>query len=162
MKEVISQEVIENFLNGGDDENYIVGIEYDYPTNTIFKIIQDPEQGKIVKSDTSFIPFIWVGDLSGLNFYGGSKALQKKRMQQYGIIIEKLDAHDNDRLLNGLNYIVKSLKSYSDLMSFFRQGGLNPWDENTRQYFTILNPVEQYLIQKKKRLSSRIVSQLTY
>lgn len=152
MKEVISQEVIENFLNGGDDEKYIVGIEYDYPTNTIFKIIQDPEQGKIVKADTSFIPFIWVGDLSGLNFYGGSKALQKKRMQEYGIVIEKLDAHNNDRLMNGLNYIVKSLKSYSDLMSFFRQGGLNPWDENTRQYFTILNPVEQYLIQKKKRL----------
>ena len=152
MKEVISQEVIENFLNGGDDENYIVGIEYDYPTNTIFKIIQDPEQGKIVKTDTSFIPFIWVGDLSGLNFYGGSKALQKKRMQEYGIVIEKLNAHDNDRLMNGLNYIVKSLKSYSDLMSFFRQGGLNPWDESTRQYFTILNPVEQYLIQKKKRL----------
>ena len=152
MKEVISQEVIEDFLNGGDDEMYIVGIEYDYPTNTIFKIIQDPEKGKIVKADTSFIPFIWVGDLSGLNFYGGSKALQKKRMQEYGIVIEKLDAHDNDRLMNGLNYIVKSLKSYSDLMSFFRQGGLNPWDENTRQYFTILNPVEQYLIQKKKRL----------
>ena len=49
MKEVISQEVIENFLNGGDDEMYIVGIEYEYPTNTIYKIIQDPEQGKIIK-----------------------------------------------------------------------------------------------------------------
>ena len=72
MKEVISQEVIEGFLNGGDDEMYIVGVEYDYPTNTIYKIIQDPEQGKIIKSDT-FTPFMWVGDLSGLNFYNNSK-----------------------------------------------------------------------------------------
>ena len=97
MKEVISQEVIENFLNGGDDEKYIVGIEYDYPTNTIYKIIQDPEQGKIVKPDTSFTPFLWVGDLSGLNFYNNSKSIQKKRMGEFGIIIEKLETYGNDR-----------------------------------------------------------------
>ena len=151
MKEVISQEVIENFLNGGDDENYIVGVEYDYPTNTIFKIIQDPEKGKIVKPDT-FTPFIWVGDLSGMNFYNNSKTIQKKRMGEFGILIEKLDTHGNERLENGMTHIVKSMKSYTDLISFFRMGGLNPWDEKCRHLFTILNPVEQYLIQKRKRL----------
>jgi hypothetical protein len=89
MKEVISQEVIEGFLNGGDPEEFIVGVEYDYPTNTIYKIIQDPIQGKIIKPDT-FTPFIWVGDLSGLGFYQNSKAIQKKRMGELGILIEKL------------------------------------------------------------------------
>jgi DNA polymerase I len=151
MKEVISQEVIENFLNGGDDEMYIVGVEYDYPTNTIYKIIQDPEQGKIVKPD-SFTPFLWVGDLTGMNFYGNSKAMQKKRMSEFGILIEKLDTHGNERLENGMTHIVRSIKSYTDLVSFFRMGGLNPWDEKCRHLFTILNPVEQYLIQKRKRL----------
>ena len=151
MKEVISQEVIEGFLNGGDDEMYIVGVEYDYPTNTIWKIIQDPIEGKIIKSDT-FTPFIWVGDLTGLNFYNGSKSMQKKRMGEFGILIEKLDTHGNERLENGMTHIVKSIKSYTDLISFFRMGGLNPWDEKVRQHFTVLNPVEQYLIQKKKRL----------
>ena len=151
MKEVISQEVIEGFLNGGDDEMYIVGVEYDYPTNTIWKIIQDPIEGKIIKSDT-FTPFIWVGDLTGLNFYNNSKAMQKKRMGEFGILIEKLDTHNNERLENGMTHIVKSIKSYTDLISFFRMGGLNPWDEKVRQHFTVLNPVEQYLIQKKKRL----------
>jgi DNA polymerase elongation subunit (family B) len=151
MKEVISQEVIENFLNGGDDEKYIVGVEYDYPSNKIYKIIQDPERGKIIKEDT-FTPFIWVGDLSGLDFYNNSKATQKKRMGEFGILIEKLDTQGNERLENGQKYLVKSIKSYTDLISFFRMGGINPWDEKYRQYFTILNPVEQYLIQKKKRL----------
>ena len=151
MKEVISQEIIESFLNGTDPEEFIVGVEYDYPSNKIYKIIQDPEQGKIVKSD-SLTPFMWVGDLSGLNFYGNSKSLQKKKMGEHGIIIEKLETHGNERLENGMKYLVKSIKSYTDLISFFRMGGLNPWDEKIRQYFTILSPVEQYLIQTKKRL----------
>ena len=151
MKEVISQEVIESFLNGGDPEEFIVGVEYDYPSNTIYKVIQDPIQGKIIKTDT-FTPFIWVGDLSGLNFYGGSKSVQKRRMGEFGILIEKLETQGNERLENGMTHLVKSIKSYTDLISFFRMGGLNPWDEKYRQYFTVLNPVEQYLIQKKKRL----------
>jgi DNA polymerase elongation subunit (family B) len=151
MKEVISQEVIESFLNGGDPEEFIVGVEYDYPTNKIYKIIQDPEQGKIIRED-SFTPFMWVGDLSGLNFYGNSKSIQKKRMGEFGILIEKLETGGNERLEAGMKYLVKSIKSYTDLISFFRMGGLNPWDEKCRQFFTILSPVEQYLIQKRKRL----------
>jgi DNA polymerase, archaea type len=151
MKDVISQEVIEQFLNGGDDEEFIVGVEYDYPTNTIYKIIQDPEQGKIVKPD-SFTPFIWVGDLSNLGFYKDSKSIQKKKMVEHGILIDKLDTHGNERLENGMKYLVKSLKSYTNLINFFRDGGLDPWDEKVRHNFTVLNPVEQFLIQKKKRL----------
>ncbi len=151
MKEVISQEVIESFLNGGDPEEFIVGVEYDYPSNKIYKIIQDPIQGKIIKEDT-FTPFMWVGDLSGLNFYGNSKSIQKKRMGEFGILIEKLETGGNERLEAGMKFLVKSIKSYTDLISFFRMGGLNPWDEKYRQFFTILSPVEQYLIQKRKRL----------
>ncbi len=151
MKEVISQEVIESFLNGGDPEEFIVGVEYDYPSNKIYKIIQDPIQGKIIRED-SFTPFMWVGDLSGLNFYGNSKSIQKKRMGEFGILIEKLETGGNERLEAGMKYLVKSIKSYTDLISFFRMGGLNPWDEKCRQFFTILSPVEQYLIQKRKRL----------
>jgi DNA polymerase elongation subunit (family B) len=151
MKEVISQEVIENFLNGGDDEKYIVGVEYDYPTNTISKIIQDPDKGKIVKSD-SFVPFLWVGDLTEFNFYGGSKAKQKQMMGKYGIIIEKLETHGDERLESGMKFLVKSIKTYTDLISFFKTGGIDPWGENTKKCFTILSPVEQYLVQTRKRL----------
>ena len=72
MEKIISQEIIEKFLNGEDPEEYIVGVEYDYATNKIYKIIQDPEKGKIIKSDT-YIPFLWVGDLAGFNFYNNSR-----------------------------------------------------------------------------------------
>jgi len=151
MSEVISQEVIESFLNGWDPEEYIVGVEYDYQTNKIYKIIQDPVRGKVVKPDT-LTPFLWVGDLSSCNFYQGSKSIQKKKMGEYGIIIDKLETQGNDRLENGQNFLVKSLKGYRELISFFKQGGIDPWGDNFKHLFTILSPVEQYLIQKKKRL----------
>lgn len=151
MDNIISQEVIENFLNGWDPEQHIVGIEYDYRSNKIYKIIQDPEKGKIIKED-SFIPFCWVGDLAEFNFYNGSKSLQKKKMGEYGILIEPVDTHDNERLENGLTFMVKSLKGYSAMVNFFKQGGIDPWGERFRSQFSILSPAEQFLVQKKKRL----------
>ena len=151
MKEVISQEVIESFLNGEDPEMYIVGIEYDYRTNTIYKIIQDPEKGKIVKQDT-MVPFLWVGDLSEFNFYQKSKSLQKQKMVEHSIMIEPLETHDNPRLEKGLKYIVKSFKGYTNLINFFKQGGIDPWSEKYKKHFQILSVAEQYLVQKRKRL----------
>jgi DNA polymerase elongation subunit (family B) len=93
-----------------------------------------------------------VGDLSGYNFYKNSKTLQKRAMTNHGILIEKLETHGNERLEDGLKYLVKSTKSYTNLTSFFREGGIDPWDEKFRHLFQILSPVEQYLIDKKKRL----------
>ena len=151
MEKIISQEIIGKFLNGGDPEEFIVGIEYDYKTNTIYKIIQDPVKGKIVKQDT-IIPFLWVADLTGLSFYQNDKSLQKRKMLEYGILIEPLQTYDDVRLEAGLRYLVKSIKGYSELLAFFKQGGIDPWGEKTKKYFQILNPAEQYLIQKKKRL----------
>ena len=151
MQEIISQEVIEDFLNGSDPEPYIVGVEYDYRTNTIYKIIQHPERGKVINEDT-FTPFLWVGDLYDFNFYEKSKAAQKAAMRKHGIIIEKLETGGNDRLEAGLKYLVKSLKGYQNLIAFFKDGGVDPWGENFKSQFQILSPVEQYLVQKKKRL----------
>lgn len=151
MSEIISQEIIEQFLNGEDPEKYIVGLEYSYIDNAIYKIIQDPIKGKIVKKDT-FTPFLWVGDLTGLNFYKNNKILQKNKMAEHGILIKKLDTHNNIRLENGLTYLVKSIKSYNNLINFFKQGGIDPWSDKYKKYFMTLTPQEQYLIQKKKRL----------
>ena len=114
MSEIISQEIIENFLNGSDSEEYIVGVEYDYRTNKIFKIIQHPEKGKFIKQD-NIVPFLWVGDLTGLNFYKNDKILQKNKMGEHGILIEKLQTGGNKRLENGLTYLVKSIKGYTNV-----------------------------------------------
>ena len=147
MSDFLPEEVIERFLNGEDDEKYIVSVEYNYRDNQIYKIIQDPEKGKVIRKD-KFTPYLWVGDLTGYNFYKNSKTEQRKKMKSHGISIKPLDTHGNERLENGLKYMVKCSKSYTNLTSFFREGGIDPWSDEYRHLFVILNPVEQYLIQK--------------
>jgi DNA polymerase elongation subunit (family B) len=146
-----SEEEIKSFLEGNDPEKYIVSVEFDYMTDSIYKIIEDPENGKIIKKD-NFIPFAWVGDLREFNFYNSSKSQQKSAMTKHGIIIEKLRTDGNERLEKGHSFMVKSLKGYRSLIQFFRDGGIDPWGEKTRLYITILSPVEQYLVSKEKRL----------
>jgi len=148
---MVTTEQIEAFLVGSDEEKYIVALEYDYRTDKVYKVIQDPEKGKQIKSDT-FTPFAWVGDLRGKNFYGGSKAQQKDAMTHNGIMIETLNTMGDPRMESGLKYIVKSTKSYSSLVNFFRKGGLDPWSRDNSDCITILPPVEMYLVQKEKRL----------
>ena len=78
---MISQEEIKAFLEGNDPEEHIVAIEFDYVTDSIYKIKEVPGKPKEIKKDT-FVPFAWVGDLRGLNFYQSSKALQKEAMSK--------------------------------------------------------------------------------
>ena len=148
---MISTEEIESFLHGNDPEEFIVAIEFDYASNSIYKIKEIPGKGKEIRKDT-FIPFAWVGDLRNLNFYGNSKEAQKAAMTKYGIMIEKLETHGNERLEKGMTFMVRSLKDYRELIQFFRDGNLDPWGEKGKDKIMILPPVEQYLISKEKRL----------
>ena len=151
MTEKATPEEIEAFLLGNDPEKYIVALEYGWRSSKIYKIKEYPDRGKVIETDT-FIPFCWVGDLSKKNFYNGSKQAQKQAISKHGILIEKLHSGDDERLNNGLTYLIKTTKTYRDLVSFFRQGGINPWDSDNRDAIMILPPIEQYLVQKEKRL----------
>jgi len=115
---MISNQEIEEFLHGNDPEEFIVAIEFDYVSNSIYKIKEIPGKGKDIRKD-QFIPFAWVGDLRNLNFYNNSKIAQKEAMTKYGIVINKLETKGNERLEKGLTFMVKSLKGYRELIQFF-------------------------------------------
>ena len=148
---MISTEEIESFLHGNDPEEFIIAVEFDYASNSIYKIKEIPGKGKEIRKD-QFIPFAWVGDLRNLKFYNDSKMAQKEAMSKYGIVIDKLETRDNERLSKGLTFMVKSLKGYRELIQFFRDGGCDPWSDKVKDKILVLPPVEQYLIQKEKRL----------
>ena len=46
---MIPAEEIEEFLKGSDPEQYIVSVEFDYVSDSIYKIIEDPVKGKSLK-----------------------------------------------------------------------------------------------------------------
>ena len=148
---MIDSEIISSFLEGNDPEEFIVACEFDYASDSIYKIKEIPGKGKEIRKDT-FIPFCWVGDLHNMGFYQNSKGLQKEAMTKHGIVITKLDTHDDPRMEKGLTFMVKSLKGYRSLIQFFREGGADPWGEKFKEKILILPPVEQYFISKEKRL----------
>jgi DNA polymerase elongation subunit (family B) len=58
----------------------------------------------------------------------------------------------DERMEQGLKYLVKTTKTYSNLVNFFKGGGLDPWNRDNSGDIQILPPTEQYLCQKGKRL----------
>ena len=48
--------------------------------------------------------------------------------------------------------MLKTTKSYCNLVNFFKGGGLDPWGRGNSGQIMILPPTEQYLCQKGKRL----------
>ena len=148
---MIDSEIISSFLEGNDPEEFIVACEFDYASDSIYKIKEIPGKGKEIRKDT-FIPFCWVGDLHNMGFYQNSKGLQKEAMTKHGIVITKLDTHGDPRMEKGLTFMVKSLKGYRSLIQFFREGGADPWSDKFKEKILILPPVEQYFISKEKRL----------
>ena len=48
---MISQEEIEQFLQGNDPEEYIVSVEYDYLSDKIYRIKEVPGKGKQISRD---------------------------------------------------------------------------------------------------------------
>ena len=48
---MIDPQEIESFLHGNDPEEHIVAIEYDYATESVYKIKEIPGKGKEIKKD---------------------------------------------------------------------------------------------------------------
>lgn len=145
----------EKFIYGQDDEKYIVNIEYDAKTNTIFKFKQDPERG-LIHEEEKLTSFLWMKNLKALskkkNFYKDSRTTLDAAMKEYGVTIEPLEISNNRRIAFGYKYILKCTKGHNKMLEFFRKGGMNIYADDTKDHFKILKPVEQYLISTGKRL----------
>jgi DNA polymerase elongation subunit (family B) len=156
----IPMESVEKFLSGHGEEKYIVNIEYESDTNTIYKIKDIPEQGIVIEKE--FLKsFMWIKNLNEVkkicNFYHNNDLTIKIKMKEYGIQIKKLRHDDHPRLVNGYTYLVTCEQGHKRMLSFFADGGINFYNKfekriNLKEYFTILSPIEQYFISTGNRL----------
>ena len=153
----IPLDVIEQFLNGHDDEKYIVNIEYDAETNLIHKVKQDPDLGNYIETEP-LMAFMWIKNLNKIkeqvNFYGNSDSKIKAARKKFGIDIQSLETSDHPKLIEGYKYLVTCTQGHNRMLQFFKEGGIYIYDtrNNIRDHFLMLSPVEQYLIHTGKRL----------
>ena len=153
----VSVEEIKDYLEGYDDQKYIVAVESNYYSREIFLIIHDPEKGKRIEKH-KLKPFLWMKTPEIQNLYKGDRREIKKKMQEYSIKISPLNPNDEsgnpiERLENGYKFMVSSSKStYGELIRFFKDGGMDIFSEEHRSNFLTISPTEQFLIQTGKRL----------
>jgi len=151
-----SVEEIRDYLEGYDEQKYIVGIESSYRDNKIHLIVHDPENGKSIEKH-KLKPFLWMKSPDMTIFYGGDRRTLKSKMREYKIKFIPLSTEDENgenvsRLENGYKFLVQCRGTYGDLLNFFKEGGMGVYDEEHRNNFLAISPTEQFLIQTGKRL----------
>jgi DNA polymerase elongation subunit (family B) len=152
----ISNEVIENFLQGSDPQKYIVAIEAGYNEPTVTLVINDPETGKRLETHP-FKPFLWFKkDITEI-LYEGKRLKTMEAAKSYGVKITALRTSNSegfspDRLEHGYKYMATCNKSYNDLIHFFKAGGVDVFNKDFSKNFVMFRADEQFLIQTGKRL----------
>lgn len=147
---------IKEYLEGYDEQKYIVGVESSYYENKVYLIIHDPENGKRIEKH-KFTPFLWMKSIDLSKLYGGDRREIKNKIKEYKIKFIPLSIKDeNDetvsRLENGYKFLVRSKGTYGDLLNFFKKGKMDIFSEENRGNFLAISPTEQFLIQSGKRL----------
>lgn len=155
-KNVVSNEVIENFLQGSDPQKYIVAVEAEYNIPKVTLVINDPESGKRLEEHT-YQPFLWFKEDVTKMMYEGKRMKIIEACSKYNVKITKLRTHNDEgyvppRMENGYKYMAKCKGSYNDLINFFKQGGIDVFNKEKSKLFVMFSPVEQFLIQTGKRL----------
>lgn len=157
----ISEERINQFLEGSDEQNKIISIECSYGDDEASIIYRDDNDKKRIKKEP-FKPFLWAKQSGARKLFIDSKVgyqnktLLKKKLSEYGISVKGLNIHTSDgrttkRLENGYRIMFTADKSmsYNKFIKFFKDGGVDIYDES--KDFLSVSPVEQFMMRTGKR-----------
>lgn len=163
---ILNNEVISNFLEGSNPKKYVVAIETTYGSNLANLIINDPNVGKLLEQ-VPFKPFLWVKQDIGQYLYNGDKSKTKVGLRERNVTIKTLKTDNNGftpkRMSDGYKFLVETTGTYSDLLNFFIDAGVNPKSRDLinpnnpslgkwSDLFMLISPTEQFMIQTGIRL----------
>jgi len=153
---MINEEIISKFLEGKNPQKYIVNVEIPYGSDNASLVINDPERGKYISND-KLTSFLWFKEEVTKIMYGGKRNEILKATKKFGITIVRLKTNVNDastpfRMETGYKFMAKTTGSFTKIINFFKQGGVDIYGSKHKEYFIVINPVEQYLIGSGKRL----------
>jgi len=115
----ISTKDIETFLNGRDEQKYIISVECGYDSRSVNVVINDPINGKYVEKHT-YKPFLWAKPEGLLKLYKGDKKRIRELSQKNGITFKNLittfdrTQPTHERLLSGYTVLVEGSCSYGE------------------------------------------------
>ena len=168
IKKEITPEVISTFLNGRDEQERIVNLDYKYQNNFITVFYRNENDDKCV-SQEPFMPFLWATEKACKRLCDGDKQKVRYLLKKYRIWVKALDVTNSDgevveEIKNGYTYLFYATvpMSYSDFLDFFKKAG-NPvssrkkkddkggtQQKEEKQYLTV-TPKEQFMISTGKR-----------
>ena len=165
----ISQEEIENFINGHDPMERIVNLTYKYQDDFVTVYYRNENDQKC-KTTESFYPFVWATLHACRKLCHGNKTELMQLMRQFNIGCKKLsnvaiDGTVHDEFDDGYMFMffAKSPMSYSTFLNFFKKAdnpvyakkdndGNEIYDSklDEKQYLCV-TPQEQFMISTGKR-----------
>lgn len=129
-RKVLSE--IKSFLEGYNNElKYLVNVETDPRNNIAECIIHEPNKKPRIEK-IRYEPFIYMKDLEKLNhklYVGSTEQYIESKKIKYGINIIKLKTGNQKRLVDGYCYKITSYRSYNDILSYLRDGGIDPYEK---------------------------------
>lgn len=169
VKKEITKEDIKTFLDGRDEQERIVNLEYSYQDDFIKVYYRNETDDKCVAKEF-FYPFLWAKKEACLKLCNGDKAQVKDLLKRYGIWIKPLDVTNTKgevvpEMTDGYTFMFYATRpmSYSRFLDFFKKAG-NPvyvkkkkneqktaQDKKNEQQYLVVTPQEQFLISTGKR-----------
>lgn len=160
-KKEISLEAIEKFLDGHNDQQRIVNLDYKYDWDYIKVFYRDENDSRCVE-EYPFFPFVWAKLTVCTKLCNGNRNELKTLMSRYGMGVKELDitnlqGEQCDEMLDGYRYLfyAKRKMSYSDFLDFFKKTGYPIYSKDDSQkgskYYLCVTPQEQFLISTGKR-----------
>ena len=165
----ITQEVIQNFIEGHDPMKRIVNITYSYKDNFV-RIYYRNENGQKCVTKDSYYPFVWATRTACHKLCEGNRSELIELMNKYGIGVKKLSNTNHkgeviEEFEDGYMFMffAKNPMTHSKFLEFFRIAK-NPIygkkDKNGKEelrsssdskQYLIMPPVEQYMITTGRR-----------
>lgn len=161
----ISKEEIDRFIEGHDNQERIVFIDYKNMDKFVTVYYRNEKDQKCTKKEP-FYPFCWATRKACLKLCHGDRDKLKKLMSEYKIGVKKLsttsiDGEDRSNIFdNGylFMFFAKTPMSYTSFLSFFKKCDNPVYSNNKddvpsdddRQYL-IVTPQEQFMIATGKR-----------
>lgn len=160
-KKEISPESIEKFLNGHDDQQRIVNLDYKYD-NDYIRVFYRNENDERCVEEYPFFPFVWAKLSVCTKLCDGNRNELKTLMSKYGIGVKELDITDLngkqcDEMLDGYRFLfyAKRKMNYTDFLDFFKKAGYPVYSKDDKEkgskYYLCVTPQEQFLISTGKR-----------